>query len=60
MSEKNTLGIFEAGISQPDEMERLQPIIAPHDRYHHEYRGGSSREFPLLQSEMYGEADAFQ
>lgn len=28
-SEKNTLGIFEAGISQPDEMERLQPIIAP-------------------------------
>ena len=29
MSEKNTLGIFEAGISQPDEMERLQPIIAP-------------------------------
>lgn len=32
----------------------------PHDRYHHEYRGGSSREFPLLQSEMYGEADAFQ
>lgn len=29
ISEKNTLGIFEAGISQPDEMERLQPIIAP-------------------------------
>lgn len=29
MHEKNTLGIFEAGISQPDEMERLQPIIAP-------------------------------
>lgn len=29
MSGKNTLGIFEAGISQPDEMERLQPIIAP-------------------------------
>ncbi|MEG1544463.1 MAG: bifunctional UDP-N-acetylmuramoyl-tripeptide:D-alanyl-D-alanine ligase/alanine racemase, partial [Tannerellaceae bacterium] len=29
MNEKNTLGIFEAGISQPDEMERLQPIIAP-------------------------------
>ncbi len=29
MSEKNTLGIFEAGISQPDEMEKLQPIIAP-------------------------------
>lgn len=29
MSEKNTLGIFEAGISQPDEMECLQPIIAP-------------------------------
>ena len=28
MSDKNTLGIFEAGISQPDEMERLQPIIA--------------------------------
>ena len=26
---KHTLGIFEAGISQPDEMERLQPIIAP-------------------------------
>lgn len=29
MSDRNTLGIFEAGISQPDEMERLQPIIAP-------------------------------
>lgn len=29
MNEKNTLGIFEAGISQPDEMEYLQPIIAP-------------------------------
>lgn len=29
MNEKNTLGIFEAGISQPDEMERLQPIIRP-------------------------------
>lgn len=29
LNEKNTLGIFEAGISQPDEMERLQPIIAP-------------------------------
>lgn len=29
MTEKNTLGIFEAGISQPDEMERLQPVIAP-------------------------------
>lgn len=29
MNEKNTLGIFEAGISQPDEMERLQPIIVP-------------------------------
>ena len=29
MNDKNTLGIFEAGISQPDEMENLQPIIAP-------------------------------
>lgn len=29
MSDKNTLGIFEAGISQPDEMEQLQPIINP-------------------------------
>lgn len=29
MNNKHTLGIFEAGISQPDEMERLQPIIAP-------------------------------
>ncbi|MDR2809044.1 MAG: bifunctional UDP-N-acetylmuramoyl-tripeptide:D-alanyl-D-alanine ligase/alanine racemase [Tannerellaceae bacterium] len=29
MNEKHTLGIFEAGISQPDEMERLQPIISP-------------------------------
>ncbi|MDR0431036.1 MAG: bifunctional UDP-N-acetylmuramoyl-tripeptide:D-alanyl-D-alanine ligase/alanine racemase [Tannerellaceae bacterium] len=29
MNEKHTLGIFEAGISQPDEMELLQPIIAP-------------------------------
>ncbi|MEK6614780.1 MAG: Mur ligase family protein [Bacteroidota bacterium] len=29
MNEENNLGIFEAGISQPDEMERLEPIIAP-------------------------------
>jgi alanine racemase len=29
LSNKNTLGIFEAGISQPNEMERLQPIIKP-------------------------------
>jgi alanine racemase len=29
MNPKHTLGIFEAGISQPDEMERLSPIIAP-------------------------------
>lgn len=29
MNEKHTLGIFEAGISQTDEMERLQPIISP-------------------------------
>ncbi|MCC8143100.1 MAG: bifunctional UDP-N-acetylmuramoyl-tripeptide:D-alanyl-D-alanine ligase/alanine racemase [Tannerellaceae bacterium] len=29
INESHTLGIFEAGISQPDEMERLQPIIAP-------------------------------
>jgi alanine racemase len=29
INEMHTLGIFEAGISQPDEMERLQPIISP-------------------------------
>jgi alanine racemase len=29
MNFKHTLGIFEAGISQPDEMERLCPVIAP-------------------------------
>ncbi|MDR0537940.1 MAG: bifunctional UDP-N-acetylmuramoyl-tripeptide:D-alanyl-D-alanine ligase/alanine racemase [Tannerellaceae bacterium] len=29
MSDKHTLGIFEAGISQPEEMEDLRPIIAP-------------------------------
>lgn len=29
MNERHTLGLFEAGISQPDEMERLRPIIAP-------------------------------
>jgi alanine racemase len=29
MNEKHTLGIFEAGISQPDEMERLRAVIAP-------------------------------
>ncbi|MDR1938637.1 MAG: bifunctional UDP-N-acetylmuramoyl-tripeptide:D-alanyl-D-alanine ligase/alanine racemase [Tannerellaceae bacterium] len=29
MNEKHTLGIFEAGISQPDEMERLRPVISP-------------------------------
>lgn len=29
MDERHTLGIFEAGISQPDEMEKLQRIILP-------------------------------
>ena len=29
LDEKSTLGIFEAGISQPDEMEQLEPIIKP-------------------------------
>ena len=29
MNEKHTLGVFEAGISQPNEMEYLAPIIAP-------------------------------
>ena len=29
MSEENNMGIFEAGISQPDEMEKLEPIISP-------------------------------
>ena len=29
MDDKHTLGIFEAGISQPDEMEKLQRIIRP-------------------------------
>ncbi|MDR1402740.1 MAG: bifunctional UDP-N-acetylmuramoyl-tripeptide:D-alanyl-D-alanine ligase/alanine racemase [Tannerellaceae bacterium] len=29
MNEKHTLGIFEAGVSQPDEMEWLKPVIAP-------------------------------
>lgn len=28
-NEKHTLGIFEAGVSQPDEMHSLQPIIFP-------------------------------
>lgn len=29
MDEQSQLGIFEAGISEPDEMERLEPIIKP-------------------------------
>ncbi len=29
MNDKHTLGIFEAGISQPDEMENLQRMIRP-------------------------------
>jgi alanine racemase len=29
MNEENNLAIFEAGISRPDEMEKLEPIIAP-------------------------------
>ena len=28
-SEENNIAIFEAGISKPDEMEKLEPIIAP-------------------------------
>ena len=60
MSEKNTLGIFEALYLTTGRDRTPATHYRPHDRYHHEYRGGSSREFPLLQSEMYGEADAFQ
>ena len=29
MNEENDLAIFEAGISRPDEMENLEPIISP-------------------------------
>lgn len=29
MNEQHTLGIFEAGISLPDEMDKLRPLIAP-------------------------------
>lgn len=29
MNEENNLAIFEAGISKPDEMEKLEPIISP-------------------------------
>ncbi|MDR1524280.1 MAG: bifunctional UDP-N-acetylmuramoyl-tripeptide:D-alanyl-D-alanine ligase/alanine racemase [Tannerella sp.] len=29
MNEQHTLGIFEAGISKPDEMDRLRPVILP-------------------------------
>ena len=29
MNDQHTLGIFEAGISCPDEMDKLRPIIAP-------------------------------
>lgn len=29
MNEQHTLGIFEAGISEPDEMDKLRPLIAP-------------------------------
>lgn len=29
MNDKHTLGIFEAGISEPNEMDRLEPIIRP-------------------------------
>ncbi|MDR1097212.1 MAG: bifunctional UDP-N-acetylmuramoyl-tripeptide:D-alanyl-D-alanine ligase/alanine racemase [Tannerella sp.] len=29
MNERHTLGIFEAGISEPDEMDKLRPLIAP-------------------------------
>ena len=29
MNEQHTLGIFESGISKPDEMDKLRPLIAP-------------------------------
>ncbi|MDR1114848.1 MAG: bifunctional UDP-N-acetylmuramoyl-tripeptide:D-alanyl-D-alanine ligase/alanine racemase [Tannerella sp.] len=29
MNEQHTLGIFEAGISKPDEMDKLRPVILP-------------------------------
>ena len=29
MEEQHEIGVFEAGISEPDEMDRLQPIIRP-------------------------------
>ena len=60
MSDKNTLGIFEAGISQPDEMERLQPIIAPTIGRNHKHRGSASGELYLFHAEMSRKADVVQ
>ena len=58
MSDKNTLGIFEAGISQPDEMERLQPIIAPTIGVITNI--GEAHQENLFHTEMPGKADFVQ
>ena len=34
----NNLGIFEAGISLPGEMKKLEKIIQPDDRNFNQYR----------------------
>ena len=60
ISDKNTLGIFEAGISQPDEMENLRPIIFTDYRCYYQYRRGTSGKFHFHHAEMPGETNVVQ
>ena len=55
MAEEHTLGIFEAGISQMGEMERLEHNM-PLVWYHYEYRRCSSGELPGYKNETGGKA----
>ncbi len=60
MSDKNTLGIFEAGISQPDEMETPSTDHRTNHRRNHKHRGSASGELYLFHAEMSRKADVVQ
>lgn len=59
MSDKNTLGIFEAGISQPDEGTPSTDHRTNHRR-NHKHRGSASGELYLFHAEMSRKADVVQ
>jgi len=59
LNENTELGIFEAGISEPHEMEPLQPIKKPHDRYFYQPGGCSSGKLYWFKTKVRRKTSAF-